>query len=138
LPFYRPLLLALYRPFTEGSRPVTLLTSPLKHQLLTSPLLPNFFTMTETIKSTGSIWEFGFDGMVSTSRRDRCPGFPRDLLCHVLAVQSAVQQIHSLGLAHNHLNPRNSMLNSEKMPDVVDFGSCQPFGGRLMSGGTPG
>ncbi|KAI0538685.1 kinase-like domain-containing protein [Xylaria digitata] len=53
------------------------------------------------------------------------------------AVESAVHHIHSLGLAHNDINPDNIMIR-DGMPVLIDFGSCQPFGVNLQSLGTDG
>ena len=61
--------------------------------------------------------------------------FDKDLC--IKRIESAAEHIHSLGLAHNDLNPSNIMLNQGK-PIVIDFGSCQPFGKALVSAGTPG
>ncbi|KAM7187002.1 Protein kinase-like domain containing protein [Rhypophila sp. PSN 637] len=52
-------------------------------------------------------------------------------------VESAVKYLHSLGLAHNDINPDNIMVK-DGMPVLIDFGSCQKFGERLQSLGTPG
>ncbi|KAL3460013.1 kinase-like domain-containing protein [Aspergillus heterothallicus] len=54
---------------------------------------------------------------------------------------SAVKYLHSLGLAHNDLNPQNIMVRGEgegAAPVLIDFDSCQPFGKRLQSLGTEG
>ncbi|VUC22365.1 unnamed protein product [Clonostachys rosea] len=53
------------------------------------------------------------------------------------AVKSALAHLHSLGLAHNDINPHNIMIK-DGMPVLIDFGSCQSFGGRLQSLGTVG
>ncbi|KAI0107138.1 kinase-like domain-containing protein [Nemania sp. FL0031] len=53
------------------------------------------------------------------------------------AVESAVRHIHSLGLAHNDINPDNIMVR-DGVPVLIDFGSCQPFGMNLQSLGTDG
>ncbi|KAH6847188.1 serine/threonine-protein kinase [Chaetomium sp. MPI-CAGE-AT-0009] len=53
------------------------------------------------------------------------------------ALQSAVAYLHSLGRAHNDINPGNIMVR-DGMPVFVDFGSCRPFGEGLQSTGTPG
>ena len=53
------------------------------------------------------------------------------------ALESSVAYLHSLGLAHNDINPSNIMVR-DGMPVLIDFGSCQPFGGRLQSLGSPG
>ncbi|KAK4196125.1 kinase-like domain-containing protein [Triangularia verruculosa] len=52
-------------------------------------------------------------------------------------VQSAIYYLHSLGLAHNDLNPQNIMVR-DGMPVLIDFGGCAPYGQRLQSCGTPG
>ncbi|KAI0516905.1 kinase-like protein [Xylaria bambusicola] len=51
---------------------------------------------------------------------------------------SAVAHLHANGLAHNDLKPSNILLDGDHMPVVIDFGSCRPFGGRLLEGGTKG
>ncbi len=53
------------------------------------------------------------------------------------ALQSAVDYLHSLGLAHNDINPDNIMVK-EGLPVLIDFGSCRAFGKCLWSLGTPG
>ncbi|KAJ3570483.1 hypothetical protein NPX13_g5714 [Xylaria arbuscula] len=53
------------------------------------------------------------------------------------AIESAVYHIHSLGLAHNDINPHNIMFRDGEAV-LIDFGSCQPFGMTLQSLGTPG
>lgn len=54
------------------------------------------------------------------------------------ALESAVASLHSLGLAHNDINPDNIMMENDGTPILIDFGSCQPFGKRLQSCGSPG
>jgi serine/threonine protein kinase len=57
-------------------------------------------------------------------------------------VESAVKFVHSLGLAHNDINPRNIMIREADdgscSPVLIDFDSCAPLGGRLLTGGTVG
>jgi serine/threonine protein kinase len=53
------------------------------------------------------------------------------------SLSSAVKYLHSLGLAHNDINPYNIMIKN-RAPVLIDFGSCRPFGERLQSLGTPG
>lgn len=66
------------------------------------------------------------------------PGFQQlDKAKFVEALESAVSHLHSLGLAHNDINPDNIMIK-DGMPVLIDFGSCQPFGKRLQSLGTEG
>ena len=60
-----------------------------------------------------------------------------DKIKFVEALESAVDHLHSMGLAHNDINPDNIMVE-DQMPVLIDFGSCQPFGERLQSLGTEG
>lgn len=53
-------------------------------------------------------------------------------------LESAIFHLHQAGLAHNDLKPSNILLDKDNLPVLIDFGSCRPFGGRLMEGGTPG
>jgi len=53
-------------------------------------------------------------------------------------LRSALDHLHALGLAHNDINPANIMLIEGGVPKLIDFGSCEPFGQRLTSAGTPG
>lgn len=53
------------------------------------------------------------------------------------ALESALDHLHSLGLAHNDINPYNIMVK-DGMPVIIDFGSCQPFGNPLQSLGSEG
>jgi len=60
-----------------------------------------------------------------------------DKVKFIEALESAVNALHSLGFAHNDINPYNIMVK-DGMPILIDFGSCQPFGKRLQSLGTRG
>ncbi|KAI1409917.1 kinase-like protein [Hypoxylon sp. FL1857] len=53
-------------------------------------------------------------------------------------LESAILHLHQAGLAHNDLKPSNILLDKDNLPVLIDFGSCRPFGERLMEGGTPG
>ncbi|GKT98011.1 serine threonine protein kinase [Fusarium langsethiae] len=54
------------------------------------------------------------------------------------ALQSAVDHLHDLELAHNDINPGNIMMGDKNKPVLIDFGSWQPFGKLLQTFGTPG
>lgn len=61
-----------------------------------------------------------------------------DIDAFLSAINSAVDHLHSLGLAHNDINPGNIMMGEKNKPVLIDFGSCQPFGRLLQTFGTPG
>lgn len=64
---------------------------------------------------------------------------PLDKAPFIEALESAVEHLHSLGLAHNDVNPSNILINAAGMPVLADFDSCRPVGQRLTySRGTPG
>ncbi|KAH7401400.1 kinase-like domain-containing protein [Pyrenochaeta sp. MPI-SDFR-AT-0127] len=55
------------------------------------------------------------------------------------ALESAIRHLHSLGWAHNDLNPSNVLVNKEAMPVLIDFGSAREIGLKLgTSRGTKG
>lgn len=71
------------------------------------------------------------------------PGFDElDKASFADGVESAIEHLHSLGLAYNDLNPNNIMArrgeDGEVQPVLIDFGSCQPHGKPLESLGTVG
>ncbi|KAF2766892.1 hypothetical protein EJ03DRAFT_254282, partial [Teratosphaeria nubilosa] len=53
-------------------------------------------------------------------------------------IQEGIEHLHSLGLAHNDLNPMNIGFTKDDVPVIFDFGSCREFGEPLISAGTPG
>lgn len=63
---------------------------------------------------------------------------PFDAEACMRKIESAVQFLHSQGLAHNDIKPTNIMLDEHDEPYMTDFGSCRPFGSLLITGGTPG
>lgn len=56
----------------------------------------------------------------------------------VSGIRAGMKHLHSLGFAHNDLNPMNIALDKDDQPVILDFGSCRRFGEMLLSGGTPG
>ncbi|WPH04659.1 serine/threonine-protein kinase-like protein [Acrodontium crateriforme] len=63
---------------------------------------------------------------------------PFDGAVCMASITSAVEYIHSLGLAHNDLNPSNIMLDEADTAFIIDFGSCRPEGEDLITTGTHG
>jgi hypothetical protein len=53
-------------------------------------------------------------------------------------LRAGIEHLHSLGYAHNDLNPMNVAMDKDDAPVILDFGSCRRFGETLLSGGTPG
>ncbi|KAL2796257.1 kinase-like domain-containing protein [Aspergillus keveii] len=72
------------------------------------------------------------------------PGFRTlDKKAFIAKLRSAVDHVHSLGLAHNDINPSNIMVREiadgqQPEPVLIDFGSRGPFGCEVWSQGTPG
>lgn len=60
-----------------------------------------------------------------------------DIPVFLAELQSTVDYLHSLGLAHNDINPYNIMIKN-KRPILIDLGGCAPPGDRVSSFGTPG
>jgi len=63
---------------------------------------------------------------------------PLDRTSCIHGIVAGLKHLHSLGLAHNDLNPWNIMLTEEDVPVIIDYGSCRPVGDILYEGGTPG
>jgi serine/threonine protein kinase len=65
-----------------------------------------------------------------------------DISSCIEGIVAGMEHLHSLGLAHNDLNPENIMfeenLNLRDRPTIVDMGSCSKFGEELNQRGTPG
>lgn len=61
-----------------------------------------------------------------------------DAIACMDGIRAGVEHLHSLGLAHNDLNPMNIALDKDDQPVILDFGSCRKFGDALLSGGTHG
>jgi serine/threonine protein kinase len=61
-----------------------------------------------------------------------------DIAACMNGIRAGVKHLHSLGLAHNDLNPSNIALDGDDTPVILDFGSCKKFGEELLSGGTYG
>lgn len=55
------------------------------------------------------------------------------------ALESALHHLHSLGWAHNDVNPTNVLVAEDKRPILIDFGSARRIGEELStSRGTEG
>lgn len=56
----------------------------------------------------------------------------------MVSLESAIRHMHSLGWAHNDLNPANIVLTREGRPILIDFDSARRIGEELSSRGTKG
>lgn len=63
---------------------------------------------------------------------------PLDHKAVLSAIQAGIEHIHSLGLAHNDINPANIMFDSDNNAIIVDFDSCLEIGDDLIKHGTHG
>ncbi|KAF9767658.1 hypothetical protein IL306_015135 [Fusarium sp. DS 682] len=55
------------------------------------------------------------------------------------SLESAIHHLHSLGWAHNDLNPTNVLVSEDRSPILIDFGSARRIGDKLStSRGTKG
>ncbi|KAH7268714.1 kinase-like domain-containing protein [Fusarium solani] len=55
------------------------------------------------------------------------------------SLESAIHHLHSLGWAHNDLNPTNVLVAEDRRPILIDFGSARRIGEKLStSRGTKG
>jgi len=48
----------------------------------------------------------------------------------LVGIESGIKHIHSLGLVHNDINPKNVMLDGDRVV-LIDFDSCRPVGDSL-------
>lgn len=70
-------------------------------------------------------------------RREHVP-HPLDIGACMRGIRAGIKHLHSLGLAHNDLNPANIAMDGYDNSIILDFGSCKRFGENLLSGGTYG
>ena len=47
-------------------------------------------------------------------------------------IRAGIVHLHSLGLAHNDINPENICIDANGEPIIVDFDACLPFGEKLI------
>lgn len=100
---------------------------------------PNIGRYKGCLIERGRIVGIVFDRL-STTLYERLKEHDRDFNFDVCidSITSAVQHLHSLGLAHNDLNPSNIMVDKSDTIFVIDYGSCQPFGYELITAGSRG
>lgn len=103
-------------------------------------IIPYYGCLTRRGRITGIVLKH-FDQTLTKYALNNPADFQQlDKTKFVEALESAVASLHSLGLAHNDINPGNIMIKNDGTPTpiLIDFGSCQPFGKRLQSLGSPG
>ncbi|XWW99204.1 hypothetical protein V2A60_007213 [Cordyceps javanica] len=63
----------------------------------------------------------------------------QDKKLFIESLESAIHHLHSLGWAHNDLNPTNVLVAEDMRPILIDFGSARRIGDKLStSRGTKG
>jgi serine/threonine protein kinase len=53
---------------------------------------------------------------------------PFDIDTCMRGIRAALTHLHSLGFAHNDVNPTNIAIDCDDNPKLLDFGSCGRFG----------
>jgi serine/threonine protein kinase len=119
--------------------PTQILQETLIMEQLSMAPHPNIITYLGCQVKRGRITAIVLERLGQTlTQLSQTPAFRQlDQVLFLKGVESAVQHIHSLGLAHNDINPDNIMIK-DGTPVLIDFGSCQPFGANLQSLGTDG
>lgn len=119
--------------------PKELLNETLTMETVSKPQHPNIITYHGCRVRRGRITAIVLERLDQTLQQiSTTPEFEKlDKPKFLDALESAVEHIHSLGLAHNDINPQNIMVKDGE-PVLIDFGSCQPVGKRLQSLGTQG
>jgi hypothetical protein len=64
-------------------------------------------------------------------------GVPLDTQLCLQGIRAGVAHLHSLGLAHNDINPYNVMMDAGDNPVLIDFDACTREGEALLKFGTP-
>ncbi|POR35871.1 Serine/threonine protein kinase [Tolypocladium paradoxum] len=57
----------------------------------------------------------------------------RDKQLFMESLESAIRHVHSLGWAHNDLNPTNILVTEDSRPILIDFGSARRIGEKLST-----
>jgi serine/threonine protein kinase len=63
---------------------------------------------------------------------------PIDIDTCMRGIRAALTHLHSLGFAHNDINPTNIAIDGDDKLKLLDFGSCRRFGEDLIWAGTHG
>ncbi|RSL63297.1 hypothetical protein CEP53_004496 [Fusarium sp. AF-6] len=63
---------------------------------------------------------------------------PYDATAFYNDIEAGLEHLHSLGFAHNDLNPNNVMVDAEDRLIIIDLGAAMPLGQLLHQGGTAG
>ncbi|KAL6721007.1 hypothetical protein ACLMJK_000107 [Lecanora helva] len=61
---------------------------------------------------------------------------PLNVLEFMEGVKNGLDHLHSLGLNHNDVNPRNIMLDKQDVPVIIDFDCCEWEGNEAQGCGT--
>ena len=135
----RPALFS-YHPQTSKSKPRELLLHEAQICLiLREHPQENIASYLGCVNADGFVAGLCFKKYAETlSDRLKDTNRPLDLDSCLKGVKNGFDYLHSLGLNHNDINPRNIMLDNQDSPIILDFDSCQWEGGLLLKTGTPG
>ncbi|KAF4959411.1 hypothetical protein FSARC_10736 [Fusarium sarcochroum] len=85
----------------------------------------------------GRIRGLCFDKYAMTLRERLETGNSLDKQLCLQGIKDGIHHLHSLGLTHNDMNPRNVMVDASDNPVIIDFDSCKHEGEELVKCGTP-
>ena len=118
--------------------PKILLAEVTALEMLSAGRHPNIAKYHGCIVKRGRLVGFALDRYTSTLEDRAVDPRPFDKKLCIQQVKSAIDYVHSHGLAHNDINPNNIMLDENDVAFLIDFGSCKPVDEFLLSAGTHG
>ncbi|KAG4416729.1 hypothetical protein IFR04_010131 [Cadophora malorum] len=135
----RPSLLCCEDVKAFGQIPKLLQTEIAAMEILSANPHPNIAKYHGCIVKCGRVVGIVLD-KYATTLEDRVleSSRPFDKILCLDQVKSAIDHIHSLGLAHNDINPNNIMLDDTDTAFLIDIGCCCPVGEIFLGFGTPG
>ncbi|KAK7428193.1 hypothetical protein QQZ08_005259 [Neonectria magnoliae] len=110
------------------------------HQLIQKNPHPNLVEFRGCLEKNGRVVGVLLKryAMTLSARVEGSKQTPFDRTSCFEGIQAGVKHLHSLGLAHNDINPENVMLDDQDRPVIIDMASCKQFGEDLYQLGTPG
>ncbi|PVH71794.1 kinase-like protein [Cadophora sp. DSE1049] len=134
----RPSLVNYEETKEHGLIPRIVLDEVAALEMLSATPHPNIAKYHGCIVKRGRLVAIVLDKYTSTLEVRLKDPRPFDKKLFLNQIKSAIDRVHSFGLAHNDINPRNIMLDEADTAFLIDFGSCRPVGENLICAGTPG